>query len=775
MVKLTIDGVKIEVKKGTTVLEAASKAGIYIPTFCNHPKLATIGACRICLVEIEGGRRPEASCALVAADEMVVYTDTPLVKKTRRVNLEALLADHPLDCPHCESGGDCDLQRITYFFSGKDNRLASIFGPKMPDYKIRYYSPLIERDLKKCIHCKRCVRTCREIQGVNAIGLVNRGHDTFISSFYEEKLDCEFCGRCVTLCPVGALITKRTKHKARPWEVKKVKTVCSYCGNGCRFNYWVKNNEIVKVVPEENEGMNQGNSCIRGYFGYEVLFNQDRIVEPLVKINKKQTTASWTEALNKVSSIISKAVNKKVSKKIAVISAGRLSIEEHYIFQKYIRMITGSNNFYTLNRLINYPTIEKFEKILGRSSSTVSYNEISNVDMVMTFNSDITENNPTVGNIFKKVYLESKPEIYTFNENNVNIKKFSNYNYHLNLEQSTKLLKIISAELYERNKTKLRNKVFGKLELNLLLDELENEKLGALAKDTGIKATELNNIIKKIDSANSLIIVTSLNEITPELSEAISLFLFCSGYDNRQGSGLALLKSRNNEEGAEEMGFHPQLLPGHHRISDFKSAKIFENNWQVSLNPEEGLKESTFISELENGEIPVLIYLGGEIPYGHQPISEFKKIFFKEKIDKYEESVIEFWRKMNKAGYLIVLDAFQNQHFNQADVILPISTPPEKSGTFMSGERRLQYLSRAINPINKYSSDWRIGLEIAESFNFFNQNRNLEDIQKEIGEIIPYWPKKSFIRNEEIEMMILSSKKDILDNEILNSNKGAIS
>ncbi len=768
MITLTIDGQKVQVEEGKSILEAAQEADIFIPTFCNHPKLETIGACRICLVEIEGGRRPEASCAIKAAPDMVVHTYTPTVLKARKINLEALLADHPLDCPHCESGGDCDLQKVTYYFGGVDNRLAGIFGPQESGYKIKYYSPIIERDTEKCIHCKRCVRTCREIQGVHALGLVNRGHHTFISPYYEHSLDCEFCGRCVTLCPVGALINKKAKHKARPWEVKMIKSVCPYCGNGCRFDYWVKDGKLIKVVPQEDEGMNQGNLCIRGYFGYDLLQDEERISKPVIKDNKKQVSVDLSEAIDKTASIFRQIMNKELGSQVAIVTAGRLSVEEHYLFQKLFRLMFKTNNFYTLNNLLNHEKISKIESILGNSASTVAYQNLENADTILILNSDITENNPTVGNIIKKIYSQGKSEIINFNDKEVNIDKFSNNHFELSPEKTASILRMITAQLYQGNKEEINSQITDKPKVRLILDQLTKEKIGTVSSKTGLSQKDIKNLNKKIKESEKLIIVASLAELSPDLAEALSLMLFCGGFHLKDGSGLALLRSRNNDQGADEMGFQPNYLPGKQEISNFKVAKKFENQWHSSLNPEEGFSIDDFLQRLDKGRIPLLIYLGGEPPYSHQPISEFKKIFFKKKIEKFSEDVVRFWEKMSQAGFLIIFDAFNNFLTKKADVFLPISTPAEKDGAYINGERRIQFCNRAIKPRNGLKTDWQIIEMLGETFNQILEYSNVYAIDKEIKEVVPqfkgfsYHQKMDFVNRslpvEQIEFFTFESE-----------------
>lgn len=355
MVTLTIDGKKITVRKLTTVLDAAKKLDIPIPTLCHHPELSPYGGCRLCIVEVKGNAKPVAACTTFARERMEVITTSPHLEKLRRTTLELLLSDHPNDCMICERAGDCTLQELAYFYGIKENR----FEGERRVYTKKDNNPFIERSMEKCILCGQCVRVCDEIQGVGAIDFTYRGFKTKICPPFEKDLDCEFCGQCVAVCPTGALTGKMWAHKGRQKDIEQVDTVCPYCGCGCNLTLHVRRNEIIRVSSREDT-INKGWLCMKGRFGYGFINSADRLIKPLIRIAPKKHSASsakhsakasklfkevsWEEALNYITNKIREIKDKYGSDSIGGLSSARCTNEENYLFQKFMRAAVGTNN-----------------------------------------------------------------------------------------------------------------------------------------------------------------------------------------------------------------------------------------------------------------------------------------------------------------------------------------------------------------------------------------------------------------------------------------------
>lgn len=339
MYKITINGMRIEVAEGTTVLEAARLLDIPIPTLCHHPKLTPFGGCRLCIVEIKGIPRPVTSCTTPVADGMEVVTTSPQLENLRKTVMELILSDHPNDCMICEKAGDCTLQEMAYFYGIRENR----FEGKRRVYPKRDGNPFIERDMEKCILCGRCVKVCGEIQGVSAIDFAYRGFKAKVCPVYEKDLDCEFCGQCVAVCPTGALTGKQWAYKGRQKDIKEVDTVCAYCGTGCNITLHVSRNEIIRVTSKKDT-WNEGWLCVKGRFGYKFINSRDRLTKPLIKKNGKFEEASWDEALDLIASKLRDIKSKHGADAIGGLSSARCTNEENYLFQKFIRAGIGTNN-----------------------------------------------------------------------------------------------------------------------------------------------------------------------------------------------------------------------------------------------------------------------------------------------------------------------------------------------------------------------------------------------------------------------------------------------
>jgi len=339
MVKITIDGRVIEVPADATILDAAKRAGISIPTLCHHPKLTAFGGCRLCIVEIKGVPRPITSCTTPVSGGMEVITSTPQIEELRKTVLELILSDHPNDCMVCEKAGDCSLQELAYSYGVRGNP----FSGERRTYTHRDGNRFIERDLEKCIMCGRCVKVCDEVQGVEAIDFGYRGFATKICTPYEEDLSCEFCGQCVAVCPTGALTGKLWARKGRQSGTREIDTVCAYCGTGCNITLHVKNNEIIRVTSKEDT-WNEGWLCVKGRFGYNFVNSPDRLRKPLIKINGEFAEASWEEAFDYIASRLKKIKSENGPDAIAGLSSARCTNEENYVFQKFMRTAVGTNN-----------------------------------------------------------------------------------------------------------------------------------------------------------------------------------------------------------------------------------------------------------------------------------------------------------------------------------------------------------------------------------------------------------------------------------------------
>jgi len=341
MIHLTINNDLVSVEEGATVLEAAKEMKIDIPTICHDSRMAPHGACRLCIVEIEGMAKPVPSCTTPAVDGMIVITESARLQRLRKSVVELLLSDHPYDCMVCIRAGNCTLQELAYRYNIRESR----YKGEMRDHDRVDDNPFVMREQNKCVLCGLCVRVCDEIQGVGAIGFANRGFESKICPPYERDLDCEFCGQCISVCPTGALSAKMWAGQPRHEGVEVTETTCCYCGCGCNITLHTRGNTVARVSSRP-DNHNQGWLCVKGRFGYEFINSPDRLTSPLIRKKKggELEPATWDEALKLVASTFSDIKTKHGGEALAGLASARCTNEENYMFQKLFRAGFGTNN-----------------------------------------------------------------------------------------------------------------------------------------------------------------------------------------------------------------------------------------------------------------------------------------------------------------------------------------------------------------------------------------------------------------------------------------------
>ena len=338
MVRLTIDGSEIEVPAGTTILQAAEKAGINIPILCYHKRLPPIESCNMCIVEIEGENEPVCSCSTAVADGLVVTTDSKPLHEQRTANLKKILEHHPLDCPICDRAGECDLQDIVYAF-GIDE---APYEPRKEKRDDTYSTTLIRHWAERCITCGRCVSACRDVKGIGVLDIQGEEENKRLVIVDADK--CVSCGECLFVCPTGALTENLSRYKGRPWLVNRVQTTCTYCGCGCQLDLNVMDNRVVGVTTDVDIKPNQGSLCVKGRFGYEFIEDESRLKKPLIKENGVLREASWEEALDTVAEKFKSIRDTHGPDSIGGLASAKVTNEENYLFQKFMRAVIGTNN-----------------------------------------------------------------------------------------------------------------------------------------------------------------------------------------------------------------------------------------------------------------------------------------------------------------------------------------------------------------------------------------------------------------------------------------------
>ncbi|MCS6951052.1 MAG: NADH-quinone oxidoreductase subunit NuoG, partial [bacterium] len=404
MVNIEINGIPLQVPKGEMIIESAKRIGVDIPFFCYHPRLGKGQAanCRMCLVEAgtkqpDGSVRmmpkPQTSCSLPASEGLVIYTDTVAIQKARRGILEFLLINHPLDCPICDRGGECPLQNNTLFYGPGVSRFVEEKRHLPKAFPISDYVVL---DRERCIHCARCTRFSQEISGDAQLEFLKRGADMMVSTFYDTEFTSRFSGNTIELCPVGALTSRVYRFRARPWDMKSQKSVCTRCSNGC--NIWLdyRPGRLVRVLGRENEAVNEEWTCDKGKFGHEYINSDRRLLSPLIRKDGKFVTASWVEVYQLIASRLKEALQGGGARSVGAIGGAHLSTEEAYLLQKLMRVAVGTNN---IDHRLERNQLAGDGTLLSRLGVPFMQNAIADIERAKTvfvFGSELVDEQPIV-------------------------------------------------------------------------------------------------------------------------------------------------------------------------------------------------------------------------------------------------------------------------------------------------------------------------------------------------------------------------------------------
>lgn len=729
-IPVTLNGAEVHGSAGMTILELAQKQGIYIPTLCHDPHLKPVGACRVCLVEDEKSGFLLASCVTPIAPGMKINTESEKVLDARRTVVELLLAGHPDSCIICDKGNACQLRKIA-----SELGIGNIeFDRVRRFYPIETTNPLIERDLSKCIMCGKCIRGCQEIEAIGAIDYAHRGFRTKPAAALDlplEQSNCEFCGLCVYLCPVGALTDKMSRYRGEAKE--RVRTVCPYCGVGCSMFLNVRDNEVISVSPAEEGSVNGISLCVKGRYGYDFINSPERLRTPLIKKNGVFTESTWEEALRVIAERFMSIKENYGSDALGGLGSYRCSNEDNYLLQKFFRTALRSNNIDHSDSVNVLPFLNGLKESFGTGATTNSLEEIELSDVILVIGADITESHPIIGQKVKHAVMENDAQVIIVDPEDIKLDRFADM--HLKNRAGTEIALInslihviINEGLYNKEFVDTKTEGFENIK-----DHISKYSPEYVKGITGVSAEDIRQAAHFYSRAKQASIIAGQGLTQKGYGKEIAICLanlaLLTANVGKEGCGICFTVPHNNLQGACDMGVLPDNLSGYQSLSDPDVREKFERAWNIKVPDAPGLSTEKMLRAAREGTIRGMYIAGNNIA-----LSSFDKNYTME--------------ALKSLDFLVVQDIFMNETAEMAHVVLPAASFAEKEGTFTNTDRRIQRIRKAIGHLGQARSDWEIIAELSTMIGYPMHYESPGQIMEEIATLVPLYGGISYDRLE---------------------------
>ena len=740
LVRVNINGRWVEVPAGTLITDAARVAETHVPIFCSQSKLPPLGACRICVVEVgaprlDAERKPvtgpdgaleiawnpkvQTGCTTPVTEGMHVRTESPVSVKARKGVMEFLLVNHPLDCPVCDEGGECQLQDLAFAFGHDHSRMAD----RKRTFESENLGPIVKKEANRCIVCMRCVRYCDEVMGEDALTAHQRGVRTEISSFDRQPLACEQCGNCIEVCPVGALTALPYRFKARPWDLRQHISICPYCSNGCSVRLGVRGMEILRARGTEYRGVHQEFLCVRGRFGYDYVNSADRLTAPLMRAGGRLQPSSADEAVAYTAARLRDIAATHGPSAIAFLGGEKLNVEEQYLFQKLARSVLGTNHVDARTRLVADVPGDAVLRATGGGRPGLTFEQLLSAEEVLVLFDDLQGESPFAQvNVIRGQHQRGL-HVTVAHARRVKLARPKFGGDWLGLKPGSEralMLALTRAALDLPRPDGLPAAVASALEAaRASLAAWTPERVES---ETGLPMSAVSAAAKRLHGASrkALLFGRAVLEHpqAAELLAAIETFAWASGAITSERSSVMAHGAHHGSQGALDMGLTPGFLPGYVAVSDAAARTRFEQQWGGALPASPGMSARRILEAAAAGQVRAL-WIASDHWLRSAP----------------DRALVE--KALATAELVVVNELFLTETAQRAHVVFPVASFAEKDGVVTSCERRVQKSHRALSPRRGTKPDWEVFQSVAQALGAEWRYRTAEDVFREIARLVP--------------------------------------
>ena len=733
LLTLTVNGEEVHVLEGASLLDAARAAGAHVPTLCNSDALEPYGACRVCLVEVDGGR-PVASCHTPASEGASIHTHSDRLSRLRKNIVELIVSDHPLECLGCSANNRCELQTVAAEVGFREVRypVGATHEPPRDDSH-----PFLKLEMDKCIACGRCVRVCDEVQGSFVLAMAGRGFDTRVIAGDDTGMaeaDCRSCGACAIECPVAAIEDRGAREFGKAEKI--VSTTCAYCGVGCTLNAHVVGDAIAMIEPSPKGSANHGHACVKGRFAHDFARHPDRLTSPLIRQEDGSfREASWDEALDLVAKRLTEIRDANGPGSFAAISSSRCTNEDNYLMSKFTRTVMGTNSIDNCSRVCHSPSAYGLGKALGTGAGTNSFEDVDHSDCIMIVGANPTAAHPVFGSRIVQAVLRGA-KLIVLDPRDTELAELADE--HLALTPGSNVA-VINALLYVVFDEGLVDEAF-------IADHTEDVDKAREAVKTctpewaegisGVSADQIRRAARLYASVESACIlwglgVTEAGHGSNTVFGLIDLAL-ATGNMGRLGTGTNPIRGQNNVQGASDVGALPNVFSDYRLVTDPTARAEHEATWGVAPPDDVGLTIPNMFDAAIGGRLKAMWITAEDVAQS----------------DPDTEHVVA---ALEALEFLVVQEIFMSETARFAHVIFPGATFLEKDGTFVNSDRRIQRVRKALEPLEGTLPDSYIPARVAARMGHplgFGESPDSSAVMDELAALSPNWRGVSYARLE---------------------------